>query len=115
MEPTPEMIEAAAQRLVRWEDGCTWPDSWDALTVAAARQDAERALRSALAVMAEGNDRVISNLDSDLQLEKWRRRKCAGQLNRLKNALSQALMDYANERNVHHIFLELKDVERDHT
>lgn len=44
--PTPEMIESGAQRLVSWEDGCTWPNSWDALTVAAARQDAERVWRS---------------------------------------------------------------------
>lgn len=44
--PTSEMIEAGAQRLVSWEDGCTWPNSWDALTVAAARQEAERVWRS---------------------------------------------------------------------
>ena len=40
--PTPEQIEAGAQRLVRWEDDCTWPDSWDASVVAAARREAER-------------------------------------------------------------------------
>jgi nitrogen-specific signal transduction histidine kinase len=45
---TPAMIEAGAQRLVSWEDGCIWPDSWSGLQVAAARNDAERVLRSAL-------------------------------------------------------------------
>ena len=46
LDPTPEMIEAGAQRLVRWEDGCTWPDSWSGLQVAAARNEAERVWRS---------------------------------------------------------------------
>lgn len=46
LTPTPEMIEAGAQRLVRWEDGCVWPDSWGALQVAAARNEAERVWRS---------------------------------------------------------------------
>ena len=46
LDPTPEMIEAGAQRLVRWEDGCTWPDSWSVLQVAAARNEAERVWRS---------------------------------------------------------------------
>ncbi len=46
LEPTHDMIEAGAQRLVSWEDGCTWPESWDALTVAAARNEAERVWRS---------------------------------------------------------------------
>lgn len=46
LEPTPAMIEAGAQRLVSWEDGCEWPRSWDALQVRAARNDAERVWRS---------------------------------------------------------------------
>jgi hypothetical protein len=46
IEPTRRMIEAGAQRLVSWEDGSVWPDSWDALQVAAARNDAERVWRS---------------------------------------------------------------------
>src|SRR5690554_1581183 len=45
---TPEMIEAGAQRLVAWEDGSVWPDSWSPMVVAAARNDAERVIRSAL-------------------------------------------------------------------
>lgn len=47
-EITPEMIEAGAQRLVSWEDSSVWPDSWSPAAVAAARNDAERVLRSAL-------------------------------------------------------------------
>ena len=47
LEPTPEMIEEGAQRLVSWETGEeVWPDSWDGLQVAAARQEAERVWRS---------------------------------------------------------------------
>lgn len=46
LEPTPEMIEAGAQRLVRWEDDCEWPDSWSPMQVAAARNEAERVWRS---------------------------------------------------------------------
>jgi hypothetical protein len=46
LEPTKEMIEDGAQRLVSWEDGCTWPDSWSGLQVAAARNEAERVWRS---------------------------------------------------------------------
>lgn len=46
LEPTPAMIEAGAQRLVSWEDNSKWPDSWDRLQVAAARQEAERVWRS---------------------------------------------------------------------
>lgn len=45
LAPTREMIDAGAQRLVRWEDDCTWPGSWDALDVAAARNNAERVWR----------------------------------------------------------------------
>jgi hypothetical protein len=41
--PTPEMIEAGAQRLVRWETGEEkWPDAWSKMDVRAARNDAER-------------------------------------------------------------------------
>lgn len=47
---TPAMIEAGAKRLVRWEDDCVWPDSWRSIDIAAAKQDAERVIRSALAV-----------------------------------------------------------------
>ncbi len=50
---TPEMIEAGAQRLVAWEDGSEWPDSWSPMAVAAARNDAERVLRSALNARAD--------------------------------------------------------------
>jgi hypothetical protein len=45
---TPAMIEAGAKRLVRWEDDSTWPDSWRDIDIAAAKQDAERVIRSAL-------------------------------------------------------------------
>lgn len=44
--PTPEMIDAGAQRLVSFEENSVWPDSWDALQVAAARNEAERVWRS---------------------------------------------------------------------
>ena len=48
-EVTPAMIEAAAQRLVSWPcDNLVWPDSWNALDVAASRNSAERALLSGL-------------------------------------------------------------------
>lgn len=50
---TPEMIEAGAQRLVAWEGDSEWPDSWSPMVVAAARNDAERVLRSALNVRAD--------------------------------------------------------------
>lgn len=46
LEPTPEMIDAGAQRLVRFEDGTKWPDDFDKLQVAAARNEAERVWRS---------------------------------------------------------------------
>lgn len=47
LSPTREMIEAGAQRLVRWETGNEkWPDSWSELDVRAARNDAERCWRS---------------------------------------------------------------------
>ena len=83
MHPTPDMIEAAAQRLVRWEGDCTWPDSWDALSVAAARQDAERALRSGLAVMPDPKG----------------------------EAIDKALSDYARGKCVHEIMRELKEAQ----
>ena len=47
LEPSPKMIEAGAQRLVRWETGKEkWPDAWSMLDVRAARNDAERCWRS---------------------------------------------------------------------
>lgn len=46
VEPTEAMIDAGAQRLVSWDDGCKWPDSWSELQVAAARNDAEKVWRS---------------------------------------------------------------------
>lgn len=46
LEPTSEMIDAGAQRLVSWEEGSVWPDSWSPLQVAAARNEAERVWRS---------------------------------------------------------------------
>lgn len=69
---TPEMIEAGAQRLVAWEDGSVWPDSWDSMTVAAARNDSERVIRSALGAtdhiadaseMVHGNVQAMGNLN----------------------------------------------------
>lgn len=46
LAPTPEMVEAGAQRLVAWNEGCVWPESWSGLQVAAARNEAERVWRS---------------------------------------------------------------------
>lgn len=46
LEPTPEMKDAGAQRLVSFEDNSVWPDSWDKLQVFAARNEAERVWRS---------------------------------------------------------------------
>lgn len=47
MVPSAAMIEAGAQRLVRWETGKEkWPKSWDVLQVSAARNEAERVWRS---------------------------------------------------------------------
>lgn len=62
---TPEMIEAGAQRLVAWEDGSEWPDSWSPMVVAAARNDAERVLRSALNVRTDhiaDDSKMVVNL-----------------------------------------------------
>lgn len=56
LEPTDVMREEGAQQLVRWEDGCKWPDSWSPLERAAARNEAERCWRSmVLASMAPGD------------------------------------------------------------
>src|SRR5690554_207214 len=52
-EVTDEMIDAGAQRLVAWDDGSEWPDSCIPMVVAAARNDAERVLRSALNARAD--------------------------------------------------------------
>lgn len=46
VEPTQEMIVAGAKRLLSWEDGSEWPDSWSPLQIAAAKNDAERVWRS---------------------------------------------------------------------
>ena len=46
LEPTAEMIEEGAKRLVRWDENCSWPDSWDPLQIAEARDLAERVWRS---------------------------------------------------------------------
>jgi hypothetical protein len=57
LEPTTEMIEAGAQRLVSFEENSTWPDSWTPLQVAAARNESERVWRSMwLAANGETND-----------------------------------------------------------
>jgi len=50
-EPTAAMIEAGAQRLVRFEEGSVWPDSWTPLQIAAARNEAERVWRSMAEVL----------------------------------------------------------------
>lgn len=62
LDPTPAMIEAGAQRLVRWEDGCEWPDSWDALQVSAARTEAERVWRSMWCEAMEMRERRNKNV-----------------------------------------------------
>jgi hypothetical protein len=62
---TQEMIEAGAQRLVAWEDGSEWPDSWDSMTVAAARNEAERVLRSALNARADHIPDVTKMVQGD--------------------------------------------------
>ena len=55
-QPTKEMIEAGAQRLVSWEEGCKWPQSWDKLTILAARQEAERVWLSMLSTWRESQE-----------------------------------------------------------
>lgn len=62
IEPTKEMIEAGAQRLVSWEDGSVWPNSWDGLAVAAARQEAERVWRSMWMAMPMPERRLFIQL-----------------------------------------------------
>lgn len=52
-EPTPRMVDEAAQRLVSFGEDGVWPDSWDPLQVAQARILAERAIRSAIAAAKE--------------------------------------------------------------
>ena len=88
MHPTPDMIDQAAQRLVRWEGDCTWPDSWDALSVAAARQDAERALRSGLAVMPDPKGEAI-----DKALAEYGRGRCVHEIMRELKAAQTATRD----------------------
>ena len=46
LEPTDAMRDAGAQRLVSFEDNSVWPDSWDKLQIAAAKNEAERVWRS---------------------------------------------------------------------
>lgn len=47
VEPTLDMIESGAQRLVSWGgEDCKWPDDWSLLQVSAARNEAERVWRS---------------------------------------------------------------------
>lgn len=59
LAPTPAMVDEGAQRLVSWDDNCTWPDSWSPLQVAAVRNEAERVWRSMwLASAATPNDGV---------------------------------------------------------
>jgi len=58
LEPTAEMIDEGAQRLVRWEDDCVWPDSWSALDVAAARNEAERVWRSMWLAAQHSNEKL---------------------------------------------------------
>ena len=55
INPTREMIEAGAQRLVSWDEGCVWPDSWDAVTLSAVRTQAERVWRSMYMEAAGGS------------------------------------------------------------
>jgi len=61
-EPTDAMREAGAQRLVSWEDGCTWPDSWTPLQVAAARNEAERVWLS-MALELMGSNASLSGAE----------------------------------------------------
>lgn len=49
LEPTAEMLDAGAQRLLRCgelEDGADWREEFDGIQIAAARNDAERVWRS---------------------------------------------------------------------
>ena len=55
INPTREMIEAGAQRLVSWDEDCVWPDSWDVITLSAVRTQAERVWRSMYMEAAGGS------------------------------------------------------------
>lgn len=46
LEPTPEMVEEGAKRIVYWEKGSVWPNDWSSLDVMSARNSAERVWRS---------------------------------------------------------------------
>jgi hypothetical protein len=46
LEPTAAMKDAGAQRLVDFEDGTVWPDSFSPIQVAGKRNEAERVWRS---------------------------------------------------------------------
>lgn len=46
LTPTPEMIEAGAQRLVNWQDDTVWPDSFSDEELLLWRKLAERVWRS---------------------------------------------------------------------
>jgi hypothetical protein len=46
IHPTPAMIEEGAKRLLCWQDDSVWPDSWEPLQIACAKNDAERVWRS---------------------------------------------------------------------
>lgn len=46
LDPTPEMVEAGAARLMSYEEGSTWPDSFTLIQQRAARNDAEKVWRS---------------------------------------------------------------------
>lgn len=57
IEPTTEMREEGAQRLVSWEDNSSWPESWTPLQISAARNEAERVWRSMWLVAAPTLDK----------------------------------------------------------
>lgn len=54
LDPSPSMIDAGAQRLVSFEENSVWPDSWDKLQVAAAKNEAERVWRSMYLAAMQG-------------------------------------------------------------
>ena len=68
-EPTDAMREAGAQRLVSWEDGCAWPDSWTPLQVAAARNEADRVWRSMALELMGSNACYTSNEPSNMLID----------------------------------------------
>jgi hypothetical protein len=96
LEPTRAMIEAGAQRLVSWEDGCTWPDSWSGLQVVAARNDAERTWRSMWLAAAPQpakapqplTDEQIEQCISDWSTQGWGHRR--GELTLIARAIERA-------------------------